>query len=111
MANEFWLSLPVKEIKRSKEFFTKLGFKFNPGPGNTDNSAPLVIGSKNVIVMLFEEPAFKGFVNQEVTDTNKSCEVLLSFDAKSKEEVDEMINKVIQAGGSSNHKAKEMTGP
>jgi predicted lactoylglutathione lyase len=110
MANEFWLSLPVKDIKKSKQFFTALGFKFSPGPGNTDTSAPLVIGTKNVVVMLFEEPSFKGFVNQEITDTNKSCEVLLSFDAESKEEVDEMVKKVIQAGGSSTHKAKEMTG-
>ncbi len=110
MTKEFWLSLPVKDIKRSKEFFMKLGFKFSPGPGNTENSAPLVIGSKNVVVMLFEEPAFKGFVNQEITDTKKHCEVLLSFDAQSKEEVDEMVVKAIKAGGTSNHKPTEMTG-
>jgi predicted lactoylglutathione lyase len=110
MAKEFWLSLPVKDLKKSKAFFTDLGFKFNPGPGNTENSAPLILGSKNVIVMLCSEPTFKGYVNQEVTDTLKSCEVLLSFDAGSKEEVDELVKKVIEAGGTSNHKAREMTG-
>ncbi len=111
MAKDFWLSLPVKNVKRSREFFTKLGFKFTPGPGNTDTSAPLVIGNKNVVVMLFEEPAFKGFVNQEITNTDKSCEVLLSFDAASKEEVDEIVLKVIEAGGTSTHKPYEMQGP
>ncbi|HEV7232219.1 MAG TPA: VOC family protein [Bacteroidia bacterium] len=110
MAKEFWLNLPVKDLRKSKAFFTALGFKFNSGPGNTENSAPLVLGNKNVIVMLFSELAFKGFVNQEIADTQKSCEVLLSFDAESKEEVDELIRKVIEAGGTSNHVPSEMTG-
>jgi predicted lactoylglutathione lyase len=110
MANEFWLSLPVKDINRSKEFFTKMGFKIGGGPGNTPTSAPLSMGSKNVTVMLFEEPVFKGFVNQEVTDTSKSCEVLLSFDAASKEEVDELAQKAVDAGGKTNHKPYPMQG-
>ena len=80
MAKDFWLSLPVKDIKRSREFFTKMGFTFSSGPGNSDHSAPLVVSDKGVVVMLFEEPLFKGFVNTEIGDT-KRCEVLLSFDA------------------------------
>ena len=111
MAKEFWLNLPVKDIKRSREFFSKLGFKFSEGPGNTPTSAPLLVGNKNVMVMLFEEPTFKGFVNQEVADTNRYCEVLLSFDASSKEEVDEMAKKALEAGGKTNHKPYKMEGP
>jgi len=30
-------------------------------------------------VKLFEEATFKGFVNQEITNTEQNCEVLLSF--------------------------------
>lgn len=111
MAKEFWLNLPVKDINRSKEFFTKLGFKFNEGPGNTPTSAPLVMGNKGVIVMLFEEPTFRGFVNQDITDTQTSCEVLLSFDAANKEEVDEVAQKVVDAGGKTSHKPYDMNGP
>jgi predicted lactoylglutathione lyase len=109
MAKDFWLSLPVKDIKRSKAFFTALGLKFSSGPGNTDQSAPLVISDKGVVVMLFEEPVFKGFVNTEISDT-KRCEVLLSFDAASKEEVDAIAAKAVAAGGSSTHKPYEMQG-
>ena len=110
MTKDFWLSLPVKDINKSKAFFTAMGFSFNPGPGNTDTSAPLVIGNKNTVVMLFEEPTFKGFVNQEITDTAKSCEVLLSFDAESKEEVDILAAKAVAAGGKTNHKPYAMQG-
>ena len=111
MAKDFWLNLPVKDIKQSKTFFTNIGFSFNNGPGNTATSAPLIVGNKNTVVMLFEEPMFKGFVNQEITDTKKSCEVLLSFGADSKEEVDEIAKKAVDAGGATNHKPSTMQGP
>jgi len=110
MAKQFWINLPVKNIHKSKEFFTKLGFKFNTVHGNTENSACLLIGEKEVVVMLFDEPTFKGFTNNEITSTKQSTEVLLSIDAQSKEEVDEMVKKAIAAGGSSNHIPKEMQG-
>ncbi len=110
MAKEFWINLPVKDIKKSKEFFTKLGFSFNTKHGNTDNSACLLVGQKNIVVMLFDEPTFKSFTNSEVADTKQATEVLLSIDAESKEEVDEMANKAIGAGGTSNHKPTKMQG-
>ena len=36
--------------------------------------------------------------------------MLLSIDAQSKEEVDAMVQKAIEAGGTSNHKPSEMKG-
>ncbi|MFI5148576.1 MAG: VOC family protein [Bacteroidia bacterium] len=110
MANEFWLSLPVRDLKKTKEFFGKLGFTFKPGPGNTDSSAPLVIGKKNVVVMLCEEPTFKGYTGGEIADTTRGCEVLLSFDAASKEEVDDLAAKAAEAGGKTSHKPYPMKG-
>jgi uncharacterized protein len=109
MAKDFWLNLPVKDIGRSKAFFQSLGFKFNPRY-QSDNSCSLLLGDKGVVVMLFEEPAFKGFTSNNIADTMQGTEVLLSFDAQSKEEVDEIVEKVIAAGGTSNHKPTEMTG-
>ena len=109
MAKEFWLNLPVKNIAKSKAFFDALGFKFN-GQYQSDNSASLLLGDKNIVVMLFEEPAFAGFTNNAIADTQQGTEVLLSFDAENKDEVDGIIEKVRIAGGTSNHKPTEMTG-
>ena len=109
MAKDFWLNLPVKDITKSKAFFADLGFKFNP-QYQSDNSASLLLGEKNIVVMLFEEPTFRGFTSNAIADTQQGTEVLLSFDAQSKEEVDEIIQKVLDAGGTSNHKPTEMTG-
>jgi predicted lactoylglutathione lyase len=99
MTKEFWVNLPVKNIKKSKDFFSQLGFSFNPVPGNGNDSACLVAGSKNVAIMLFEEPTFKTFTLGEITDTKHGTEVLFSIDAESREEVDEFAVKVKKAGG------------
>ncbi|WP_333818846.1 VOC family protein [Ohtaekwangia sp.] len=99
MTKEFWINLPVKDVKKSKEFFTKLGFSFNPHAGGGENSACLLMGNENIVVMLFEEPTFKSFTNHAITDTKQSTEVLLSFDAESRSEVDAIAAKVKAAGG------------
>jgi uncharacterized protein len=99
MTKELWINLPVKDVKKSKEFFTKLGFSFNMKHGDTQHSAGMLVGSKNIPVMLFEESVFKGFTRHELTDTKKSSEVLFSFDAESRQEVDELAAKVQSAGG------------
>lgn len=110
MTKQFWINLPVKDVNKSKEFFTKLGFAFNTERGNGPNSACMLLGDKNIVVMLFDEPTFKSFINNDVSDTKKASEVLLSFDAESKEEVDALVEKVIAAGGTSDHKPGEMKG-
>lgn len=110
MAKQFWLNLPVKNITKSKAFFTEMGFRFNPQYGNSDNSASLLIGEKDVVVMLFEEAFFKNCSGNGVVISHDATEVLLSIDAQSKEEVDEMARKAVEAGGTSNHKPTEMSG-
>jgi uncharacterized protein len=99
MIKEFWINLPVKDINKSKEFFTKLGFTLNPRFSNSDEMAGLIIGDKNVIVNLFPESTFKNFTRNEIADPKQATEILLSIDAGSREEVDEMVNKAVKAGG------------
>lgn len=99
MIQSLWLNLPVKDVKRSKAFFTALGFSFNPNYGDSDESTCLMVGEKQTIVMLFAEPSFKNFTSHPVADTQLVSEVLLSFDLESKEAVDALFGKVEAAGG------------
>jgi uncharacterized protein len=110
MIQELWINLPVKDIGKSKTFFTELGFSFNTKHGNTDHSASLLVGQKNTVVMLFDEPTFKSFTNSNVADAKKTTEVLLSIGVESKDEVDELAKKAVAAGGTSNHKPTTMQG-
>jgi len=99
MTKELWINLPVKDISVSKDFFTKLGFSFNPRFSNNDNMACITIGDKSINVMLIKELMFKGFTKNNIADTSQVTEVLFSFDAESRDEVDEMAKKATDAGG------------
>lgn len=99
MTKEIWINLPVKHVEKSREFFTKIGFQLNEQHGNTEHSAAFLVGEKNVALMLFEESMFGGFTKHALSDTSKGSEVLISFDAESREEVDEMAAKAAAAGG------------
>ncbi|MUT66969.1 VOC family protein [Paenibacillus sp. NEAU-GSW1] len=99
MVKEFWLNLPVKDVKKSKQFFSELGFAFDPRHENSDAAAALVLGEKGVIVMLFPEATFQSFSRNEIANTGSASEVLLSIDAESANEVDELIRRSEEAGG------------
>ncbi|MFT2010877.1 VOC family protein [Pontibacter sp. 13R65] len=99
MAKQIFINLPVKDLNRSKEFFSKLGFTFNE-QFSDDKAACLVLGD-NIFSMLLTEPFFKGFTKKEISDATQSTEVLIAIDAESREKVDEMVRKAVEAGGSS----------
>jgi predicted lactoylglutathione lyase len=99
MTKELWMNLPVKDLNRSKEFFTAIGFSFKGGPGNNETMTPLVVGDKESIVMLIKEDTFKSVTQNGLPDTATATEVMFSFSAESREEVDEIAKKVTAAGG------------
>ena len=108
MIQDLWINLPVKNIIKSKAFFAALGFSFNTEHGNADNSACLLLGQKNQVVMLFDESTFQSFTNSPVSDTQQATEVLLSIGVKNKEAVDELAEKAAAAGGTTSHKPSQM---
>jgi predicted lactoylglutathione lyase len=98
MTKQIWLNLPVKEVAKSKAFFTSLGFSFNEARTN-EQMGCMLVGEHNFPVMLFKEDLFRGFVQHEMTDTKQSSEVLISIDAESRDEVDALAKKAAAAGG------------
>jgi len=98
MTKQIWLNLPVKDVAASKSFFSKIGFSFNE-EHDTPSSTCMLVGEGKFVIMLFEESLFSGFSQNSLTDTQSSSEILISIDAESKEEVDELAKKVQEAGG------------
>jgi predicted lactoylglutathione lyase len=100
MTKEIWLNLPVKDVLKSRAFYTQLGFTFNPRHGGTDTTAQcMLVGQGNFVVMLFPEATFKQFTGNDVSDNSKASEILISIDAESREEVDALTAKAKTAGG------------
>ncbi|MBC7829665.1 MAG: VOC family protein [Chitinophagaceae bacterium] len=99
MTKELWINLPVKDVKKSREFFTKIGFIQNTHFPETEQMSSVFAGTKSIVIMLCAEPVFQGFSQNKIADTKQSTEVLFSFDAESRDEVDELAEKVTAAGG------------
>ena len=98
MSTKIFVNLPVKDLEKSKEFFLKLGYSFNQQ--FTDEKAASLVISEHIYAMLITEPFFKTFIpNKEIADTAKTKEVLVALSTNSKQEVDELTNKAIAAGG------------
>ena len=105
MATKIFVNLPVKNLNKSVEFFTKLGFKFNPQ--FTDETATCMIVARDISVMLLTEDKFKTFTPKEICDATKSTEVLVCLSYESREEVDEMVRKAVAAGGTTYNEAQD----
>ena len=105
MANQIFVNLPVKNLDKSVEFFTKLGFSFNPQ--FTNEEATLMIIEDNISVMLLVERFFKTFTNKEITDTATTTEVILCLSADNREKVDELVDKAMAAGASPSNFAQD----
>lgn len=98
MTTQIFVNLPVKNLNRSVEFFTKLGFAVNPQ--FTDETTACMIVADNMFVMLLPEAKFKTFTPKHISDASKSTEMILALTRKSREEVDEIVRRALAAGGS-----------
>ena len=96
MHSQIFVNLPVKDLKRSVDFFTKLGYTFNPQ--FTDDNATCMIVGDNLFVMLLTEPFFGGFTSKAITDTGKSTEVITCLSCNGKQQVDDLVAKARAAG-------------
>ena len=97
MATKIFVNLAVKDLNKSVEFFTRLGFSFNPQ--FTDETATCMIVSADIFVMLLTEAKFKTFTPKEICDTRKYTEVLVCLSSESRANVDELVRKAVAAGG------------
>ncbi|UJR81264.1 Glyoxalase/bleomycin resistance protein/dioxygenase [Sandaracinus amylolyticus] len=96
-ARMIFVNLSVRDLPRSMQFFSKLGFEFNKQ--FTDETAACMIVSEQAFVMLLTESKFKQFTKNEICDTSKASEGLFALSCNSREEVDQIVEKAVAAGG------------
>lgn len=97
MSTKIFVNLPVKDLDRSVEFFTKLGYTFDPRFTN-ESATCMIIGESNFIMLLVEK-FFQTFTPKEIADANKTTESIICLSAESREDVDSLITKAVAAGG------------
>lgn len=105
MTKNIFVNLPIKDMEQSQNFFSNLGYTFNPQFTN-DQGACLVLG-ENIFVMLLVESYFQTFIDKKICNTKTTTEVLLAISAESKDEVDTMMERVSESGGKVNDKIQD----
>ena len=101
-----FVNLAVEDLDRSVDFFTKLGFSFNPQ--FTDEHATCMIVSDQAFVMLLVKSRFKDFTKKDLVDSTAQTEAILALSAESREQVDELADKALEAGGTVANEPMEM---
>lgn len=97
MIRQIMMTMPVSDVARSKEFFRKLGFSFDPKL-TSDNAAHLIIDEGHFSVMLMETSIFQSFTPKQIVDAHKAIETSTIIVVSSKEEVGSMLEKAVAAG-------------
>jgi len=102
MKNQIFVNLPVRDLDKSRTFFSSLGFGFNP-QFSGENAACMVIAEGSIQVMLMPEAFFRSLIDKPVVQAKEANEVIVCLSCDSREEVDSLIAKAIAAGGRSPH--------
>ncbi|WP_049575117.1 VOC family protein [Nonomuraea sp. SBT364] len=90
---QLFVNLPVKDLDRSKAFFTELGFALF---GASDDMASVIVND-GAQVMLLAEPTFASYAHREVGDATKSTEAILVVGVENQAQVDELADKAVAA--------------
>jgi predicted lactoylglutathione lyase len=98
MHEQIYVNLPVKDLQRSIDFFTRLGFGFDERFSN-ELATCMVVGT-NIYVMLLTEAFFQGFIgDKQIADARRSTEALLCLSCHSRAQVDGLVAQAAAAGG------------
>jgi predicted lactoylglutathione lyase len=97
MGMQTFVNLPVKDLAKATAFFRALGFEFDQ-VFTDENASRMIIGDE-ASVMLTVEPFFSGFSGRAVTDTSTHSEVIVGLSAESRQQVDDLADKAMAAGG------------
>jgi predicted lactoylglutathione lyase len=106
MPRQIFVNLPVKDLKRSVDFFTQLGFTFNPQFTDA-NATCMIVDEDHIYVMLLVEKFFQTFTPKAIADAAKTTEVLVCISCETKAEVDRLAAAAKAAGGSVPNPAKD----
>ena len=97
MAKQIFINLAVKDLQKSMDFYTALGFSNNPQ--FSDDTGKCMVWSENIFVMIMTHEKFKNFATKPIADTKLNLAGLFSLSVDSIDEVNRIVSKGLAAGG------------
>jgi predicted lactoylglutathione lyase len=105
MSTQIFVNLPVKDLNRSMDFFTRLGYSFNKQ--FTDENAASMVISPDIYAMLLTEEYFATFTSKKVADAATTTEAIIAIGVSNRSKVDEIADAAAAAGGTSAGEPKD----
>lgn len=97
MAKQIFINLAVKDLQKSMDFYTALGFTNNPQ--FSDDAGKCMVWSENIFVMILTHEKFKNFATKPIADTKSNLAGLFSLSLDSFDEVNIIMTNGLKAGG------------
>lgn len=97
MAKQIFINLAVKDLQKSMDFYSALGFTNNPQ--FSDETAKCMVWSENIFVMIMTHEKFSGFATKPIADTKSTLAGLFSLSLDSVDEMNSTVDKGLKAGG------------
>lgn len=91
-----FVNLPVKDLVKTRKFWTQLGFSFNEDFSD-ENALCLVLNEGSINSMLISHEMFSTFTNRPIAEAT-STQVLIAIEVDTKEQVDAIVNLAINNG-------------
>lgn len=105
MAKKIFINLPVADLKKSMDFYTKIGFTNNPA--FTDDTAACMVLTEEIYVMLLTHSKFSQFTEKKIIDATKSSGVINSISVDTLAEANTMADAALNAGGTEPNSPKD----
>ena len=97
MAKQVFINLAVKDLQKSMDFYTAMGFSNNPQ--FSDETGKCMAWSENIFVMILTHEKFASFATKPIADTKSNLAGLFSLSLDSIDEVNSLMTNGLKAGG------------
>ncbi len=96
MAKQIFINLAVKDLQKSYDFYTALGFSNNPQ--FSDDTAKCMVWSENIFVMIMTHEKFSTIATKPIADTKSKLAGIFSLSVDSVDEVNSIVSNGLSAG-------------
>jgi predicted lactoylglutathione lyase len=97
MEKQIFINLAAKDIQKSMNLYTALGFTNNPS--FSDDSGKCMVWSDHIFVMLLTHEKFRKFTSKPLADTKSLISGLFSLSLGSIDEMNQIMDHGLAAGG------------
>lgn len=97
MAKQVFINLAVKDLQKSVDFYSALGFTNNPQ--FSDETGKCMEWSENIFVMILSNAKFSEFATKPLANTKSHIAGIFSLSLNSLDEVNKLMTKGLKAGG------------